>query len=272
MSTMPHAGWYPDPADDANIRFWDGSTWTDRTRPKAAPPPPIAQPAWVATPPTPYVQAAPTAQLSPYGPMPSVSAAGVGRIGPDGQPLAGWWRRAGGYLIDWLIAVIAALLTASVASAVILGMGGELFDEARMAQLNDALLAGTAPTLSEFLQALAPGFWTMLAITVAVWLIISLVNGVYLISVNGRTLGDRVVGTRKVMRGRMVPTFGIALARWAIPNVLFQIIPVAVIGAVLLLGDYLWPLGDRQSQTLHDKMTGTYVERADLAGPPMRRR
>ncbi|UZF45738.1 DUF2510 domain-containing protein [Rhodococcus rhodochrous] len=35
----PAAGWYPDPVDPAQSRWWDGQTWTVRTevhRPSAA--------------------------------------------------------------------------------------------------------------------------------------------------------------------------------------------------------------------------------------------
>ena len=38
-------GWYPDPQAEADERFWDGSTWTDRTRSAAS-----AQPAVSAAP------------------------------------------------------------------------------------------------------------------------------------------------------------------------------------------------------------------------------
>lgn len=49
------AGWYPDPNGLPSDRYWDGSTWTDQTRPQAVRPPapqrliveqaPFAQPA-----------------------------------------------------------------------------------------------------------------------------------------------------------------------------------------------------------------------------------
>lgn len=32
------AGWLPDPDDDAQLRFWDGASWTDFRRPAEAPP------------------------------------------------------------------------------------------------------------------------------------------------------------------------------------------------------------------------------------------
>lgn len=39
MST-PAAGWYADPEDAANLRYWDGSAWTTHTAPGNMPPPP----------------------------------------------------------------------------------------------------------------------------------------------------------------------------------------------------------------------------------------
>ena len=36
------AGWYPDPEDPAALRYWDGTTWAERTQPLPPPPPPPA--------------------------------------------------------------------------------------------------------------------------------------------------------------------------------------------------------------------------------------
>ena len=33
MSTTPPAGWYPDPEDAAQVRYWDGQQWTDHRAP-----------------------------------------------------------------------------------------------------------------------------------------------------------------------------------------------------------------------------------------------
>lgn len=46
MST-PAAGWYTDPQDAANLRYWDGSAWTEHTAPGHLPPPPSAAPVTV---------------------------------------------------------------------------------------------------------------------------------------------------------------------------------------------------------------------------------
>jgi hypothetical protein len=40
LPPRPPAGWYPDPQVPAQLRYWDGATWSAHTAPSAAPPPP----------------------------------------------------------------------------------------------------------------------------------------------------------------------------------------------------------------------------------------
>ena len=43
---MPEAGWYDDPEDATQLRYWDGASWTQRRQPRGeAPPPPPPPPA-----------------------------------------------------------------------------------------------------------------------------------------------------------------------------------------------------------------------------------
>jgi len=42
--STPGPGWYADPHDAANLRYWDGSTWTQHTAPGHLPPPPGGAP------------------------------------------------------------------------------------------------------------------------------------------------------------------------------------------------------------------------------------
>lgn len=75
-----------------------------------------------------------------------------------------------------------------------------------------------------------------------------------MLSRNGQTVGNMAVRTRVIdarTGGPLSP--GKALGRWAAELVL------AILFFVPLLLDFLWPLWDRQNQTLHDKMAGTLV-------------
>jgi hypothetical protein len=55
----PTSGWYPDPAGSADLRYWDGQTWTRQTSALPAAPTPPAGPAVLAPPHIPQQSTAP---------------------------------------------------------------------------------------------------------------------------------------------------------------------------------------------------------------------
>lgn len=77
-----------------------------------------------------------------------------------------------------------------------------------------------------------------------------------MLSMRGQTLGNMVVGTRVVdaQNGGAI-TGGKAVGR-AAAQLLFEVFSFLVVPIIL---DYLWPLWDRENQTLHDKIAGTVV-------------
>lgn len=77
-----------------------------------------------------------------------------------------------------------------------------------------------------------------------------------MLSLRGQTVGNMAVGTRVVdsQTGSAI-TGGKAVGR-AAAQLLFQVFSFLLIPILL---DYLWPLWDRENQTLHDKMAGTVV-------------
>ena len=79
-------GWYPDPSNADQQRYWNGATWTDNVAPR-------------------YIYGAPPAQpVSPPPPQgPPIVMRGPQPLGPGGQPYATFARRLSGYLIDMVV-------------------------------------------------------------------------------------------------------------------------------------------------------------------------
>jgi uncharacterized membrane protein YhaH (DUF805 family) len=69
--SQPVVGWYPDPADATQIRYWDGSSWTTHVLP-ATPAAPAA-PAWQSAP-----APAPAPVVGSYAPTPAYGAPAYG--------------------------------------------------------------------------------------------------------------------------------------------------------------------------------------------------
>ena len=77
-----------------------------------------------------------------------------------------------------------------------------------------------------------------------------------MLSQRGQTVGNMAVHTRVVDSRTGGPiNAGKALGRWASEFVL------AILFFIPWVVDVLWPLWDRDNQTLHDKMAGTVVLR-----------
>lgn len=105
MSTP--AGWYPDPEDSAQSRYWDGNAWTEQRSPASPPPAPPAPPS-PSAPPTPVGWSTPPAQL------------------PNKPNVAmGWFSRQSPRMKAGLVIGVAVLLVAIGASA----SGGGVDDE-----------------------------------------------------------------------------------------------------------------------------------------------
>lgn len=259
---MPPEGWYPDPdpSGAGGMRYWDGATWTDRVAPlpSAAPPPP--GPAWqpAATPPAPgQYPAAPAVQTASYQ---------AARLGPAGQQLSGWWRRVAGLILDGFIVGIPTLIVTALAVSAVSASGRTIIDRQAFDDVQQRLIDGdTTIAPGDFADILGSGAGPVIATYILATLVLSILNGVVLVARNGQTLGDRIVGVRKVMADRTVPSFGTALARWLLPNAAGF---VPTIGTPALLLNYLWPLWDPRRQTVVDKAVKTYVELAAPAGPP----
>ena len=155
----------------------------------------------------------------------------AGRDATGSYKLAGWWRRVGATLVDDLLLVVPSLVTFAALNAV-------------------------AGTVAGALASLA-------------------VQGLYMVvlvsSPHGRTLGNRVAGTKvcDALTGTLL-TRRQALKRWGLvalysaPGILVQANtslrsnPFLIV-SLLGLFDVLYPLFNVRKQTWHDRFAGSIV-------------
>lgn len=112
----PPPNWYPDPKGEAELRYWDGSQWTEHTHSGAA----AAQPA--APPPS---QAPPPQAPPPSGPPPA-AAPPAGPSYPTPAPAtAGGGGGGGGRTLLIVAAVVVGLLVVGGGIALLAGGGDD---------------------------------------------------------------------------------------------------------------------------------------------------
>lgn len=271
MSQQP-SGWYDDPANPDNIRYWDGVAWTNHTAPKKVPAPPVAPPPSTSSAPnapgapgTPGTQGGPLAPGWGQAPTPShqqgsgyPGASGGYPTAPsgdwmhalattiDGVPLASWGRRFGAWLIDGviLLVIVYTLTTALVPEY------SQAFERAMA-----AVRAESETALQDAINSLLPHLWKIGLIQV-------FTVGLYCLAfwtTLAQTPGKMVVGisVRRVDRPGPLDLVT-ALKRRALSLISF--IPyVSSIAQLVIIFDGLWPLWDDKRQSLHDKIAGTQV-------------
>jgi uncharacterized RDD family membrane protein YckC len=220
------SGWYPDPANAAQERYWDGWQWSRNTRPSARPAPP---------------------RIAPYQ---AGSFPGAARTA-DGIPLAAWWWRFLAMMIDYLIlAAIGAILLARIYLRFLRAMSEAVAAAARAAQTGQQPppLAAT-DLLSASDQLIVTG------VTVA----IALVYFVIFLRWKGATPGKLACGLRVVPVDQGLSRSPLAWqaafirsAIWVLPG-LFSLL------AVITVIDALFPLWNPKRQALHDLAARTQV-------------
>ena len=145
MANPQSPGWYDDPDNPQQLRYFDGVVWTRHTSPRSTRP--VSSTAQQGAAPQGTAQESAPEQLTapqgaqswgqhpqypprqhPYGqpqpgqppgqqpqqkgrwsmpPAPTVY--GTQARTPDGEPLAGWWKRAAARIIDWIIVWVVSL-------------------------------------------------------------------------------------------------------------------------------------------------------------------
>ncbi|HET7399006.1 MAG TPA: RDD family protein [Intrasporangium sp.] len=272
MSQQP-SGWYDDPSNPENLRYWDGVTWTNHTAPKKSPTLSQStiglpqQPPGATGPEAPYagddrpVPSAPSGgwqgqnpsqhqQYSQYPQYPqapqSASWMQAGATTADGVPLASWGRRFGAWILDGiLISVVAGLLTQLLVPGYrrMIEEVMTAFERQNPTMMQDAVASAAGPV---FLAGLVT-YLTASVYAIACW------------TTTGQTVGKLAtkISVRRADRpGPLdLPT---AVRRRLLPAL--QLIPFfsSIYGLIALL-DGLWPLWDVKRQALHDKIAGTQV-------------
>jgi uncharacterized RDD family membrane protein YckC len=282
MSMPSHAGWFDDPADSTQLRYFDGVIWTSHTAPRVTrssgleggqvqpgqqqypgqghPPQYPGQPGQPG-------QVQPGQQQAPYQQLPGApqqppqwsAPAYPGSWGrpatPDGQPLASYGQRVGAFLIDWLIqAVIGGVLGSYFAFKALSNYVDQLSSMMNQAQ------PGQQPDFAALAASIDRGALTIFSlIGIAVFAAYQL----FFLTRSGRTPGKAAVGISVRLRERPgPPPAGVVARRIALPVGLFLVELVTLVGVLGLIGralDLLWPSWDPNRQALHDKVAGTVV-------------
>ncbi len=156
--------------------------------------------------------------------------------------LASWPIRAAAYLIDVIIP-LAGLALIVFGGAIAIGIGvadasgpeGAAADTPGLAVPITLILAGAVIVLGYF-----------------VWWLIALRDG--------QTPGKKIVGIRAVSAhsGETLGWGMMFVREFLVKSMLFSVLGNVTLGVAPLL-DFLWPLWDADSQTLHDKIVSTYV-------------
>jgi uncharacterized RDD family membrane protein YckC len=241
--TSPAPGWYPDPHVPKQMRWWDGSSWTDDTYERTIP---------LEAGPAPAPRTGPPAQSAARGtPWAGQSTTMVAARTEDGVPLAPWGWRALARIVDAVIVNVLALAVAFPATADVFRVFSEQVSGSLQSAQSSAADAGSWVTDPRLVKAF--GVITLVEI------VVSLVYEVSFLLWRQATPGKLMVGLRVrpwQPGARLTPN--VVARRWlasegasSIPN----------IGLLYYIFDVLWPLRDPRRQALHDKFAGTCVVR-----------
>ena len=279
------AGWYDDPQDPSQLRYWDGVVWSNHVSPKISPTveqSTIGMPYGVIpaserphSPGSQGAQGAPTVQRGYDSPQQGQGQTGghwpaygqgQGALGqqdsgwqshpattPDGVPLSGWWLRVAARVLDQIITFVIALpFTGWFFYRYFSGV----VDWSKELAADSA--SGSAPVV-----AFPP--WEVLQYAVAASIIGLLISGVYevfFLSRSGATPGKKIVGISVRLRDQPgPPPMTTVLVRTGC------FFGMQLINIAYLL-DVLWPLWDVKKQAIHDKVAATNV----VIGPQPKRR
>ena len=298
MQMPTHAGWFDDPADPNQLRYFDGVIWTSHTAPRTT------RPATAAPPQQAYPGPLQPSQYpsAPQGPQPPVNPAAppqgpqqwqVPLGGPQDQPYQQPYQQApqyqgapqpGGWnapayggvyqvkstpdgqpLAGYLQRVGAYLIDGVIQGVITLVLGGWLLFRSMQPiwdEFRRAAETGDTSTLNGLNPATSFDYGYLVAF-VLVALVIQVAYAVVFLTRTGATPGKAALGISVRLRERPgVLSVGDAFKRIALPAAFGLLGNVPVVGALFSVGyllDLLWPAWDDKRQALHDKVAATNV-------------
>lgn len=250
--TEPTApGWYEDPQDPQQLRYYDGIVWTAHTTPLTSP---TAASSTIGH--APHVASEAERAAHPHGPAPSswsgppAWASSAKDTLPDGAVLAPWWRRLVARGLDWLLtSVVSGLLSIPFIGPLVTALEEYLADALR----------GGAPDQAAFQAAVLEA---SVPVTV-IGLVVGLVYETGFLLWRAATPGKMALGTLvRPTRGPGPVSLVVAVRRQAI-TVLTALMGLnavlGVLATMLSVLDPAWLLWDPRRQALHDKVADTVV-------------
>lgn len=256
------AGWYDDPKDPTQQRYWDGGFWTDYRRPREGPPPyqgkfgepEAGQPGFSGQPGFGPGLGQPGMGREGYGPQGQQGFGYPGQGGPatpDGQPLAGWWKRVLARIIDAIIVFFVTLPAT--------GYFFYRYAEAALDYQRAALDRGDSP----FVMTLPPEVLKWLTPATLILLVLYAFYDYFFLTRSGATPGKKAVGISVRLSTVPGPPPALAVLKrcgfYHGLGLLGAIPSVGTLFAFISLIDILWPLWDARKQSLHDKVAATNV-------------
>lgn len=291
------AGWYDDPQDEQNLRYWDGVQWSNHTAPKQKPN--LEQAGQTRAPEVGGVDQ--TGQQQGWGQQ--APGQGYGQQGGQGQSgwgqQQGWGQQGQGgyqqpnpyagqtgqnpYQGQWQGGPVPGGYQPQLGPATPDGQPLAGWWHRVLARLIDGLLAlvlttvlvmlTVTPELSAELEDFVfdPDPLRVVPVVVEDWILrlglmtaaAAIAYEVLLVKFFGGTVGKLVTGLRIRLRDEPgLPTWRAVLVRSAVyqgPNLLSSLLPVLGFLGLFTLINVLWPLWDGNKQALHDKAAGTNV-------------